>query len=88
MAEPVEFVFAVVKDLDGHYIPVTIPMDGWTLPETPATAGEVEYLLNRVAYDMSSRRLIDEVLKSQQTDERKETASRITKALKARRTQA
>jgi hypothetical protein len=83
-----EFVCAIVKDADGHYIPVTVPLDGWMVPEKPATSGEVEYIVNRVAYDMQSRRLVEEITKSQHTDERKATASRINKALKARRAQA
>jgi hypothetical protein len=83
-----EFVCAIVKDEDGRYFSVALPMDGWAIPSKPATSGEIEYVVNRVAYDMQSRRLVDEITKSQHTDERKETASRINKALKARRSQA
>lgn len=83
-----EFVCAIVKDEDGRYLPVSMPMDEWTLPAKAAATGEIEYAVNRVAYDMQSRRLVDEITKSQHTDQRKETASRINKALKARREQA
>jgi hypothetical protein len=83
-----EFQFAVFKDEDGRYIPVSVPPSKWDTPEKPMTAGEVEYIVNRVAYDMQSRRLVDEITKAGQTDQRKETASRINKALKARRSQA
>jgi hypothetical protein len=83
-----EFQFAVFKDEDGNYIPISKLPDGWNTPEKPITSGEVEYIVNRVAYDMQSRRLVDEITKAGQTDERKETANRINKALKARRSQA
>lgn len=83
-----EFQFAVFKDSDGHYVSVpTLPED-WDTPKSPVTPGEVEYIVNRVAYDMQSRRLVDEITKAGQTDERKETANRINKALRARRSQA
>jgi hypothetical protein len=83
-----EFQFAVFKDQDGHYIPVPILPNGWDTHEKTISAGEVEYIVNRVAYDIQSRRLIDEITKAGQTDERKETANRINRALKARRSQA
>jgi hypothetical protein len=83
-----EFQFAVFKDEDGNYVSVPVLPEKWDTPETLTTPGEIEYILHRVTYDMQSRRLVEEITKANQTDERKETANRINKALRARRAQA
>lgn len=58
-----EFVFAVMKNKDDEFVVVTSMPDGFAERHHPYSMGEVEYILNRVAFDMQGKRMIDEVAK-------------------------
>ena len=79
-----EFVVAILKDEDGQYFLVNKIAD-WSSPDTPVNSGEAEYAVNRIAADLQTKRLVDELDRRSSTPETTHTASRIRKALKARR---
>jgi hypothetical protein len=79
-----EFVFAVMKNSDNEFVVVTSMPDTFHERETPHTAGEVEYILNRIAFDMQGKRMIDEVAK-RLSPEQESVAQRVQDALKRRK---
>lgn len=78
-----EFVFAVMKNTDDEFVVATSMPDRFDERETPYTLAEVEYILNRIAFDMQGKRMIDEVAKrlspAQQT-----VSDKVRKALSNR----
>ena len=79
-----EFVFAVMKNSDNEFVVVTVMPDTFHERDIPHTAGEIEYILNRIAFDMQGKRMIDEVAK-RLSPEQESVAQRVQDALKRRK---
>ena len=79
-----EFVFGVMKNNDNEFIIITSMPDSFNERDTPYTAGEVEYILNRIAFDLQGKRMIDEVAK-RLSPEQESVAQRVQDALKRRK---
>ena len=79
-----EFVFAVMKNNDNEFVVATSMPDVFNERETPYSASEVEYILNRIAFDLQGKRMIDEVAK-RLSPEQESVAQRVQEALKRRK---
>lgn len=77
------FLFAVMQDDEGNMYPVA------TMPEqfderTPLNKAEIEYILNRIIFQLQAERIAEDVA-NRLTPEQNDVSSRIAGALKRRK---
>jgi hypothetical protein len=78
-----KFAAIVVQDEDGHWLALRSIPSEMEIPRVPLSSGEVEFVLNRVVFDLQSHRIAEDVAKII-TPYQQNVSDKVRKALKSR----
>jgi hypothetical protein len=78
-----EFVFAVMKNYEGEYVIVNAMPESYSEKEPLYSPGEIEYVANRVVYDLQSRRAA-ELFAERFTPQQTQVSKKVREALNNR----